>query len=51
MGVEIPQDKCIILGGQEGVEGWGETGGAGGRRGNVYVVYVKMSVVDGDSDG
>ena len=51
MGIEIPQDKCVILGGQKGVEGRGEARGTGRRRGDVYDVYVEMSVVYGDCDG
>ena len=33
------------------IEERGETGGTGGGRRNVDVIYVKMSVVYGDCDG
>ena len=51
MGVKVSQDEGVTLGVEESVEVWGETGGAGGGRGNVNVVDLKFGIVDGGGDG
>ena len=51
MGVKVSQDEGIILDVKKSVELWGETGGAGGGRGNVNVEDLKFGIIDGGGDG
>ena len=37
MGIEVPQEESVILGGEEIVEGGGEIGRAGGDWRDVYI--------------
>ena len=50
MGIEVPQEESIILGGEEIIEGGGEIGRAGGDGRNVNVENGKWGVIDGGSD-
>ena len=50
MGIEVPQEESIILGGEEIIEGGGEIGRAGGDGRNVNVENGEWGVVDGGSD-
>ena len=51
MGVEVSQDESITLGVEESVELWGETGGAGGGRGDVDIEDLELGIVDSGCDG
>ena len=51
MGIEVSQDEAVTLGSQQSVQGRGKVRGAGGGRGNVYVVNVQGGIVDGGCDG
>lgn len=50
MGVEVSQDESITLGVEEEIKGRSVVGGAGGSRGDVYVINVQGCVVYGDGD-
>ena len=50
VGIEVPEDEGVIPGGQEIPNGRSETWGAGGNRGNIYIIDIECVVVDGDGD-